>query len=189
MKHQNPRIPEVLDLPSLRGLLFLGFFATLITAKCSASEALRLHYDIDIDSALFIWLPSLVLGGLVCLLFLAGPGTGFHPYWRSRQFLLPAGLIWLTTAFSIVRHLPSVWVPASLCIILAAASFVLGRLYQSIPVKFLSVVWILGAGVCLVFPPVRSYTLFSILLVVAGAIPTGFASFRLSRTRAKQFGQ
>lgn len=181
MNHQSPPIPDVLDVSSLRGLLFLGFFGTLITAKCSASEALRLHYDIAINSALFIWLPSLVLGGLVCLLYIAGPGSRFHPYWRSRHFLIPAALIWVTAAFSIVRQLPSVIVPGSLCILFAVGAFVLGHFYRSIPVKFLAAVWIFGAIICLFVPPVGSFSLFAILLVGAGALPTGYAYFQIGR--------
>lgn len=181
MSPPPPPIPEVLDTRSLRGLLFLGFFGALIAAKCSASEALRLHYGFAIDSALFIWLPSLVLGGAVCLLYIAGPGPGFHPYWKSKRFLLPATLIWLTVAFSIVRHLPSTLVPASLAVLLAAASFVLGHFLRSIPVKFLAAVWLLGAVACLLLPPTASYTLFAVLLLGAAAVPAGVGYFRCGR--------
>jgi|GEM_PF-1323831 len=181
MNQKNLPTPKALDKDSLRGLLFLSFFGTLIAAKCSASEALRLYYEIDISSALFIWLPSLLIGGAVCLLYVAGPGSAFSAYWKSKQFLLPAGLIWLTIAFSIVRQLPSVIVPGSLSVLLAAASFVLGHFVESIPVKFLAAVWLFGAVVCFLFPPVGAYSLFAILLIAAGAIPAGIGTLRIGK--------
>ena len=181
MNPRNPPIPEVLDTASLRGLLFLGCFGTLIAAKCAASEALRMHYEFAVNTALFIWLPSLILGGLICLLYIAGPGSRFHPYWRSRHFLIPAGLIWMTASFSIVRQLPSVLVPASISILLAVAAFVLGHFYRSIPVKFLAAIWTFGALVSLLTPPTISFTLFAILLVAAGSIPAGVAYLRIRK--------
>lgn len=171
----NRPIPEVLDPPSLRGILFLSCIGSLIFAKCAASEALRLHYQFTINSGLFIWLPSLVLGGLICLLYIAGPGSVFHPYWRSKQFLLPAAMIWCTVAISIVQRLPSVIVPTLIALVLAAATFVLGHLYRSIPVKFLAAIWLFVGLVCLFSSNTRSYALLSAFLIVAAAIPSGIA--------------
>jgi hypothetical protein len=179
MNPPNPRTPEPLDRESLRGILFLCFFGALIGAKCALSEALRLRLGFDVDSALFIWLPSLVIGGAVAILYLLAPGSPFHPYWRSRQFLLPAGLVWLTGSFSIVRNLPSPFVVVALSAICAVAAFVLGRFQDSTPVRFLAAVWFLGALAAAFLGPERSYFLFAFLLVAAGAIPSAVGYFRL----------
>ncbi len=178
----NRPIPEVLDHQSLKGILFLSFFGTLITAKCSASEAARLYYQFSIDSGIFIWLPSLILGGLVCLLYIAGPGSAFHPYWRSKQFLLPAAMIWVTVAFSIVLQLPSVVVPAMISGVLAMASFTLGHFYRLIPVKFLSAIWVFVALICLFSSNTKAYGLLAAFLVIAGAVPCGIAYLKMGKT-------
>ncbi len=179
MNPPDPPIPEILDKGSLRGILFLLFFACLIAAKCAISEALRQNYGFDVNTALFIWLPSLVIGGAVCLLYITGPGSTFHPYWRSPNFLVPAALIWLTAAFSVVRNLPSLLVPASLAILAAAIAFVLGHFLRSIPVKFLAAFWLLGAVAILALPPTPSFTLFAILLVFCGAVPSAVGYYRI----------
>lgn len=176
--HDHPT-PSFLDSRSLQGISFLLFFACLIAAKCALSEALRQHFGFEVNTALFIWLPSLVIGGAVCLLYITGPGSGFHPYWKSQQFLVPATLVWLAASFSIVRNLPSLLVPASLAIIAAALTFVLGHFLRSIPVKFLAAFWLLGAAVILALPPSASYTLFAILLVAFGATPSGIGYYRI----------
>ncbi|MGE9291074.1 MAG: hypothetical protein ACQKBT_08795 [Puniceicoccales bacterium] len=181
MNPKNPPIPEVLDAPSLRGFLFLGFFGALIAAKCSASEALRLYYGFEVNTALYIWLPSLVLGGIVCLLYIVGPGSAFHPYWKSKQFLVPAALIWITVSFSIVRQLPSVVVPASLSILFAVVSLVLGRFYQSIPIQFLAAIWLLGALISFLAPPILTFSVFAVLLISAGSVPAGVGYLQLRR--------
>ena len=181
MNQRNLPIPEALTDESLRGFLFLGFFGALIAAKCAASEAFRIYYGIEINSALFIWLPSLVLGGAVCLLYIAGPGSGFHPYWRTWRFLVPAALIWLTIAFSVVRQVPSVLVPGTLSIFLAVLCFVLGTLYNSLVVKFLTALWLFAALVCFFTPGFLSYTIFAVSLVIFGATPTGIVFLQLRK--------
>ncbi|MEM0965076.1 MAG: hypothetical protein AAGJ81_02840 [Verrucomicrobiota bacterium] len=179
MNRPNPLTLEPLDDASLRGLLFLSCFGCLIAAKCAISEALRLYYGFAINSALFIWLPSLVIGGAVCLLYIAGPGSSFHAYWKSKQFLIPAALIWLTIAFSVVRQVPSVLVPGVICLVAAAAAFVLGRIRNSIAVSFLAAFWAFGAALSFFYPPVGSYSIFAILLVLFGSIPCGIGYFHL----------
>jgi len=176
-----PHTPDFFDTGSLRGILFLLFFASLIAAKCAVSEALRLYYGFDIDSALFIWLPSLVIGGAVCLLYITGPGSSFHPYWKSRQFIIPAALIWLTVAFSVVRNLPSTYVPASIALIAGALAFVLGQFLKSITVRFLTAFWILGAFVIIALPPTPSFAFFGILLILFGAVPSGIGYYKTAR--------
>jgi len=65
MSHPDRPTPEFLDSGSLRGILFLLFFGSLIAAKCAVSEALRQHYGFDVNTALFIWLPSLIIGAFL----------------------------------------------------------------------------------------------------------------------------
>jgi len=177
--NRSAHIPEALDRASLRGFLFLGLFAGLILAKCAVSEALRLSYGIEIDSALYVWMPSLLILAVLCVLYIRAPWVGFHPYWQTVHFLAPAFLIGLTVLFSIVRELPSVLVPVSLSVLLAVGIFVLGQLFQSLPVRFLALVWLFAALVEAFYPAEWSYGIFAVLLVLGGTLPAAIGYVRL----------
>jgi hypothetical protein len=107
--------------------------------------------------------------------------VGFHPHWRTAHFLGPAFLIGLTVLFSIVRELPSVFVPVSLSVLLAVGIFVLGQLFQSLPVRFLSLVWLFAALVEVFYPAELSYGIFAGFLVLGGTVPAAVAYLRLRR--------
>jgi len=182
MKNQPPlSISRILDENSLRGLFFLILFASIVLAKCSVSESLRIQYAFEVNTALFIWTPSLIIGIIVSLLYIGGPGSPFSPYWKSFQFMFPALLIALATAFSIIRNLPSTIVPLLIALLAAGICLTLGKFLHSKVVSFLAVFWLFGGWVALFLPEPQSYALFAILLIAFGAVPSTVAYLRYKK--------
>lgn len=187
MKNQlPPNINKILDEGSLRGLFFLMLFASIVLAKCALSESLRLRYAFEVNTALFIWLPSLLIGTIVSMLYIAGPGSPFSSYWKSSSFILPATLIALATSFSVIVNLPSTIVPLLLTLLAAGICLTLGKFLHSRPVGFLAAFWIFGGWVALFLPETRSYGLFALLLIFFGAVPSAIAYFRYRTLATRQ---
>jgi hypothetical protein len=162
----------MLDEGSARGLFFLLCFGTLILAKCALAQHLHMRFGMEFDIKLFLWLPSLLVGGVVGLLYIAGPGSPFNGYWRERQFLIPLTLIWLSVLASVLLYLPSRWVVLALAGFFAANWLTVGAFFRLIPVTFLAVLWAFFSLLA-AFPELsRLYLLFGLQLIVFGFLPS-----------------
>lgn len=174
--------PSAFHPPShLRGLCFITGFISLILVKCFGSEAFRLHWEIDINTTFYIWLPSLIITLVVSLLYLKGPGSPFPEAWKHPRAILSISLIALALIATLLINLPSTLVPFLIALLAGGVSLVLGRLAGSTAVVFLAPIWMFAGIVSLFFPPEQAYALLAIMLSLAGVLPSAIGFFALRK--------
>lgn len=156
-----------------RAALAIFFFLTIILAKCAWVEVARYHFEIEVQTNLYVWLPSLLIGGLCVFLYSIGPNSPFRGLFSNvlASPLLVAG--WAAFVFVAVWYVPAAPVTGIIAFLVASAFLYLGRVLMLKSLFLLGVIWVVLTAILLMIDPLPAYALLGSGLLLAGALPTG----------------
>lgn len=161
---------------------YIGAFWGLIGAKCFLLEYAVRQYGLEIDSRLFIWWPSVLIGGLCTILYLlAGMGRA-----RAGRDALALSVSLVLAVVMMVALLGASLQAgfAPLLALLLALIFAGAALWWRITPFFrLSLLWLISAGVAATIGPPLLYQFTGLALLALLFLPSLLHILTLRKTR------